>query len=158
MPAKKLVKKTTVKKVAVKQAPVMEHKCECGEHCHCHGRAHWVKHVIVWAIIFALGVVCGKMVCCGGHGPKHMPKMQPVFVNGCLDMESIKCPKMQEKLAAADIDGNECISVKEYRSVKKEMRKEMREEKRAARKGKFGKKAPKMPRPEPAAPEVPVAE
>jgi len=143
MPTKKTVKKTTVKKAtvkksAVKAAPVMEHKCECGENCkcHCHGSAHWVKHIIVWAIIFALGMVCGKLVCCGGHGMKHMPKMHPVFVNGCLDMESIKCPKMQEKLLAADVDGNECVSVEEYKAIKKEMRKEMR----ANRKGFYGKK------------------
>ena len=154
MPTKKTIKKTTSKKAAVKAAPVMERKCECGEHCHCHGSAHWVKHIVVWAIIFALGMVCGKMFCCGGHGMKHMPKMHPVFVNGCLDMESIKCPKMQEKLAAADVDANQCISVEEYKAVKKEMRKEMR----AHKKGKFGKKEP-MPAPETAeAPEAPVAE
>ena len=156
MPAKKTIKKTTVKKTTVKKAPVMEHKCECGENCkcHCHGSAHWVKHIVVWAIIFALGMVCGKMVCCGHHGPKHMPKMHPVFVNGCLDMTSIKCPKMVEKLEEADVDGNECISMAEYKAVKKAMKKEMR----AMHKGKFGKKAP-MPAPEaPEVPEAPVAE
>lgn len=154
MPTKKTIKKTTVKKAPVKKsAPVMEHECECGGNCkcHCHGGAHWVKHVIVWAIIFALGMVCGKLFCCGNHGMKHMPKMQPVFVNGCLDMGSIKCPKMQEKLAAADVDANECISVAEYKAVKKEMRKEMR----GGKKGWFGKKGQK---PEVAAPEAPVAE
>ena len=119
----KTTKKTTVKKSAAKAAPVMEHKCECGENCkcHCHGSAHWVKHIIVWAIIFALGMVCGKMMNCGNFH-KHMPKTHPVFVNGCLDMESVKCPKMAEKLAAADVDGNECISVAEYRAVKKAMK------------------------------------
>ena len=141
MPAKKTtIKKTAVKKVAAKKtAPVMEHKCECGEncHCHCHCRAHWVKHIIVWAIIFALGMVCGKMMNCG-HGHKHMPKMNPVFVNGCLDMESVKCPMMQEKLATADIDGNECISVEEFRAVKKEMR--------SMHKGMRGPKGPRAPK------------
>ena len=151
MPTKKTIKKTTVKKAPVKKsAPVMEHKCECGENCkcHCHGGAHWVKHIVVWAIIFALGMVCGKLFCCGNHGMKHMPKMHPVFVNGCLDMESIKCPKMAEKLANADVDANECISVEEYKAVKKEMR--------GGKKGWFGKK--KGPKPEVAAPEAPVAE
>lgn len=123
MPTKKTTKKTTVKRTAVKPAPVAEHKCACGENCncHCHGCAHWVKHIIAWAIIFALGMVCGKMLDCG-HGPKHMPKMHPVFVNGCLNMESIECPKMQEKLMAADVNGDECISIEEYKAVKKEMR------------------------------------
>lgn len=120
--AKKATKKGAARKPVVKAAPVMEHKCECGEHCHCHchGRAHWLKHVIVWAIIFALGMVVGKMMCFGLHH-KHMPQMHPVFVNGCLDTSSIECPKMQEKLAAADVNGDECISIEEYRATKKEM-------------------------------------
>ena len=126
MPTKKTTKKVVAKKAPVKSAPVMEHKCECGGNCkcHCHGGAHWVKHLIVWAIIFALGMVAGKMFCCH-HGFKHMPKMHPVFVNGCVDMESVKCPKMIEKLAAADVNGDNCISVEEYKAVKKEMRKGM---------------------------------
>ena len=126
---KKTVKKATVKKAPVKPAPVMEHKCMCDEkcNCHCHGRAHWVKHIIVWAIIFALGMVCGKMFCCGGHhGMKHMPKMNPVFENGCLKMDSISCPKMTEKLMAADVNGDNCVSIEEYKAVKAEMKKEMR--------------------------------
>ena len=28
-----------------------------------------------------------------------MRNMHPVFVNGCLDMESVKCPKMRENIA-----------------------------------------------------------
>ena len=136
-------KKTNTKKTTVKTTPVMEHKCECGENCkcHCHGGAHWVKHVIVWAIIFALGMVCGKMMNCG-HGAKHMMKSHPVFVNGCLDMQSIKNPKLVEKLTTADVDGNECISMAEYRAVKKAMK--------PARNG-------MRPEPQPA-PEAPVAE
>ena len=150
MPTKKTtVKKTTAKKTVVKAAPVMEHKCECGGHCHCHGGAHWVKHIIVWAIIFALGMVCGKMMYCG-HGHKHMPKMNPVFVNGCLDMASIECPKMQEKLMSADVNADNCISMEEFRSVKKEMK--------HGKKGMHGHKwmhGPKGPRgPEPHNPEM----
>jgi hypothetical protein len=121
MPAKKTVKKPTANKPVVKAAPVAEHKCECGEHCHCHGKAHWVKHIIVWAIIFALGMACGKMLPCG-HKHKQMPKMHPVFVNGCLDVQSVTNPKLQEKLATADADNDGCISVEEYRTARKEMR------------------------------------
>ena len=125
MPTKKktTVKKSAAKKTVIKAAPVMEHKCECGEHCHCHGSAHWLKHLVVWAIIFAMGMVCGKMLPCG-HGHKYMEKMHPVFVNGCLDISSIECPKMQEKLVAADVNGDECISIEEYRAIKKEMKPE----------------------------------
>jgi len=130
MPAKKTTKKMSVKKTAVKPTPVMEHKCECGENCrcHCHGGAHFIKHLIVWAIIFALGMVCGKMMYCG-YGPKHMKMKHPVFVNGCLDMASIECPKMQEKLMNADVNGDNCVSVEEYKVVKREMKKDMRHHK-----------------------------
>ena len=126
MPAKKTTKKVAAKRPVVKAAPVMEHKCECGENCkcHCHGRAHWIKHIIVWAIIFALGMVAGKLLCCDGHhGAKRMPKLNPVFVEGCLDMQSIDCPKMQEKLSVADVNGDNCISIEEYKAIKKEMKK-----------------------------------
>ena len=136
MPAKKTVKKSTAKKPVVKAAPVMEHKCECGEHCHCHGKAHWVKHIIVWAIIFALGMACGKMLPCGHHN-KQMPKSHPVFVNGCLDVQSVTNKKLQEKLATADADNNECISVEEYRAARKEMF--------PMNKGPRGPKGPKAP-------------
>ena len=61
--------------------------------------------------------------------------MHPVFVNGCLDMASIECPKMQEKLATADVNADECISIEEYKAVKKEMKQ--------MRKGKKGPKADK---------------
>ena len=70
-----------------------------------------------------------------------MPKMNPVFENGCLKMDSIDCPMMREKLAAADVDGNECISIEEYKAIKKEMKKEMREHE-----GPRGPRGPKMDR------------
>lgn len=120
MPVKKTAKKTAAKKPVVKAAPVVEHKCECGEHCHCHGRAHWLKHVIILALVFALGMVCGKMLPCGQHH-KQMPKTHPVFVNGCLDVQSVTNKRLQEKLATADADSNECISVEEYRAARKEL-------------------------------------
>lgn len=121
-PAKKMATKSVAKKTTVKPAPVMEHKCGCGADCpcHCHGSAHWVKHIIVWAIIFALGMACGKMMDCGHHKKMmHRKMMHPVFTNGCLDVASIKCPKMAEEIVKADIDGNDCISVEEYKAWKK---------------------------------------
>lgn len=136
MPAKKTTKKATVKKTVVKAAPVMEHKCQCGEHCqcHCHCRAHLLKHIIILALVFAIGMVAGKFLPCG-HGHKHMQQMHPVFVNGCLDMSSIECPMMQEKLATADVNADECISIEEYRAVKQSMK--------PAHKGMRGPKGPK---------------
>jgi len=130
--AKKTTKKTATKSVAkkpaVKAAPVMEHKCGCGADCpcHCHGSAHWVKHIIVWAIIFALGMACGKMMDCGHH-KKMQRRMQPVFTNGCLDVASIKCPKMAEEIVAADVNGDNCISVEEYKVWKKANKPQMPE-------------------------------
>ena len=125
MPTKKTIKKTTVKKTSpVKAATTSENKCMCAENCKCHGHgcAHFVKHIIIWAIIFALGMVCGKMICGCHNGMKHMSKMNPVFENGCLKMDSINCPKMAENLIDADVNGDECISIEEYKAVKKEMR------------------------------------
>ncbi len=142
MPTKKTMKRLVAKKAPVKPAPVMEHKCDCGRDCPCHRHGHFIKHLILWAIIFALGMVCGKMFCCGHHGFKHMPKMHPVFDNGCLRMNSIDCPMMREKLMAADVNGDECVSIEEYKAVKKEMRKEMREHK-----GFNGPKGPREPEP-----------
>nr|MBQ0091595.1 hypothetical protein [Candidatus Enterousia merdequi] len=129
MPNKKTIKKPVAKKAIAKTTPVVEHKCECGGHCHC--RAHVVKHIILLVVVFALGMICGRILLCG-HGYKHFQKTHPVFVNGCLDMNSIKCPKMQEKLLAADVDANNCISIEEYKAVKKEMR-PMRQDRRGMR-------------------------
>ena len=111
------------KKVSNKPAPVMEHKCECGEncHCHCHGTAHWIKHIIVWAIIFALGMACGKMMNCGQQQHKQNLRTQPVFTNGCLDKASIKNQKLIERLENADVSGDDCISLEEYKAVRKAM-------------------------------------
>jgi len=146
---KKMVKKPVVKKSAVKPMPVMEHKCECGENCncHCHGRAHLLKHIMVWAIIFALGLVCGKLLGCN-HGMKHMPKLNPVFENGCLKMDSVNCPKMLEKLANADVDGNGCVSLEEYKAIKKDMKKEMRKGFHGFHKNKGPRGPQPMPQPE----------
>jgi hypothetical protein len=113
-----MAKKTPVKKMN-KQAPVMEHKCMCGSECQCHkhGSMHIIKHIIVWAIIFALGMACGKMMNCG-HGKKMQRKMHPVFTNGCLDMRSVNCPKLAADIVKADVNGDNCISVEEYKAFK----------------------------------------
>jgi len=131
---KQTTKKSNVKKTAVKPNPVMEHQCGCGHDCPCgchkHGAMHAVKHIIVWAIIFALGMACGKMMNCN-HGKKFkMPRqMQPVFTNGCLDVTSIKCPQMQEEVVAADVNADNCISIEEYKTWKKANKQNMRNDK-----------------------------
>ena len=120
--AKRITKKAPIKQSAARPAPAMKRECGCGNDCMCgchkHGSMHIVKHIIVWAIIFALGLACGKMMNCGHHR-KMPPKMQPVFTNGCLDMASVKCPKMSEQLQKADVNGDNCISVEEYKAWKR---------------------------------------
>lgn len=114
----KQTKNKPVKKIT-KTAPVMEHKCSCGADCPCHkhGTMHIVKHIIVWAIIFALGMACGKMMNCN-HGKKMHKPIHPVFTNGCLDMKSVNCPKLAADIVAADVNGDGCISVEEYKAFK----------------------------------------
>ena len=133
---KPVAKKAPVKKAAVKPAPVMEHKCEadcpCG--CHKHGAAHLIKHIVILAIVFALGMACGKMMDCKKmHKPMHQ-NIHAVFTNGCLDMNSISCPKMAEEIVAADVDADNCISVEEYRTWKKDHRAQMKKGMRGPKK------------------------
>ena len=134
--AKQTPKKTTINKKPM-IAPVMEHKCECGRDCSCgchrHGTAHIIKHIIVWAIIFALGLACGKMMNCGHHGKKMYRQMHPVFTDGCLDMASIDCPKMAEEIVAADVNADNCISIEEFKAWKKANKPDMRNGQRGIR-------------------------
>lgn len=130
MPKKTTAKKTA--KAATKRTPKMAempmpeaHACTCGGECKCgchHGK---FKKFIVLVIVFLIGFAVAKMTCCH-HGMHRMPKMNPVFENGCLVMESIKCPKMVEALANADVDMNGCITMEEFKTIKREMRREMR--------------------------------
>lgn len=125
-------KTKTVKKTAKTTAPVIvneTHECHCGGACACgchHGK---FKKFIILLIVFLLGFVVAKIAFCPCHHHRHhMRDMNPVFVNGCLDMESVKCPKMREKLDEIDTDKNDCISESEFRAAKREMRRKMREE------------------------------
>ena len=142
--AKQTSKKMSIKKMAMKQPVVTKHECGCGTDCPCgchkHGTMHMIKHLIVWAIIFALGMACGKMMNC--HHGKRMPRpVQPVFTNGCLDMASITCPKMSEEIVAADVNGDNCISVEEYKAWRRTNKSQMRANKKHG--GWFGGKKSK---------------
>lgn len=107
------VKKPAVKKTTVKKAPVQElkqvapapemndTKCACGSECTCgadckckrsgskFGRFMW--KLIVALIIFALGFAAAKLCGpdCGFRGPR------VEFANGCLDVTSVKCPRVK---------------------------------------------------------------
>lgn len=134
---KTTVKKTTVKKSAAAKQPVMEspvlmptpetHECMCGAGCKCHhgctfGR--FIKKLIIVLVIFALGFAAAKMCCCK-HPGMHAPRVH--FVNGCVDVASIKCPKLAAEIPNMDINGDGCVSRDEFRAVKKEMRREISE-------------------------------
>lgn len=127
LPAKKTVKRTT-KRPAMAEVPAPEmHECQCAASCGCGCHGGKFKKFIVLLIVFALGFAVAKITCCRGH---RMPKMEPNFENGCLVIDSIKCPKMQQELVFADTDMNGCITRMEFDSVKKAMHKRMREHRR----------------------------
>jgi len=113
--------KRTIRKTAVKPAPVMEHQCgnDCPCGCHKHGASHRLKHIIILLIVFILGYACGKVLHFGPRmmmGPVH--PQHPVFVNGCLDMQNMQNPMFKEKMLKADTNGDGCISVEEYKAHK----------------------------------------
>lgn len=129
--AKPAMKKAPVKKAAAKKvtpAPMAAHTCPCGNDCHCGtpckcGGA--LKKIVIFLVIFALGFAATKYL---DGGCKHMRRGPRVeFTNGCLDMASVKCPKLAEALPAMDINQDGCITREEYRAVKKQMRREIRE-------------------------------
>lgn len=133
MPRKTTKTTKTTKRVIKKSAPAVAvapemHECQCGAACKCgchHGK---FKKFIVLLIVFLLGFAVAKMVPC--HRFHHMhkgPYMHPVFQNGCLDMASIKCPKMLETLQASEANADGCITMVEFKEIKRAMRREMRD-------------------------------
>lgn len=121
--------KTTSKKTTVKRTPRMAevkpevHECMCGGGCKCGCACGKFKKFIVLLIVFALGFAVAKFVPChrGKHFMHPMPEFHPEFVGGCLDIESIKCPKMQEFVAHADADMDGCITEEEFKASKPQM-------------------------------------
>lgn len=132
---KPAVKKTVAPEInaTATQAPQV-HECGCHADCPCGGNCHeqkshcsfgrFMKKLIITLIIFALGFAAAKLVCCGKY---NMRGPRAEFVNGCLDVSSVKCPKLLEALPAMDINQDGCVSKDEYRVVKKQMRREIRE-------------------------------
>ncbi len=124
-PAKKPVAKKPVAKKAI--APELKpviiaapetHECGCGKQCPCGCKCgcrgvRFFKKFVVILIVFALGFVAAKM-CCGGPRPK--------FVNGCMDVASVKCPKLQNALPMMDTDNDGCITRAEFKAFKHQMR------------------------------------
>lgn len=124
----------TTKKVTRKAAPAVAaapatHECQCGSACQCgchHGK---FKRFIVIVIVFLLGFALAKFVCNPmrqHRAHRKMMEMHPIFTNGCLDMNSIKCPKMVEALQNADVNADGCINLEEFKATKDAMHREMR--------------------------------
>ncbi len=124
-------KKATPKKVAAPVAPVV-HECACGHNCkcHCHGGCKFgriIKKIVIFVVIFALGFAAAKFCPCNKQHPR-MPRVQ--FENGCVVMESVKCPKLATMLAASDVNTDGCISMEEYRAAKRVMNREIKRDKK----------------------------
>lgn len=143
---KTAAKKPVTKKVAapvVKMAPVATpemHKCPCGQNCpcgknctcgqNCHcgekcccGAGRSFMRILWIAVVVIVAIVALRLCCCGPR--HHGPRVH--FTNGCLDVESVKCPKLASALPAMDINQDGCITRDEFRAVKRRMRAEIRD-------------------------------
>lgn len=135
---KAVVKKAAVKKPVAKKtvkidvepmvAPEMH---QCAHECQCHAKCgggcrfgRFVRKLLLALIIFALGFAAANVFC--GNGPRSMRGPRVDFVNGCVDMASVKCPQLTQMLANADANSDGCISREEYRAAKREFRRAMR--------------------------------
>lgn len=114
-------KKAPAKKVM--SAPVVEmHECGCAHGCACHGHCcgkkkcsfgRFLKKLVVFLIIFALGFATAKLCCFDKRGKM---SFRPEFENGCL---VVKCPKMADKVAMMDINKDGCVNREEFRAARK---------------------------------------
>ncbi len=117
MVKKTSVKKTVAKKTATRVQPVMEneHKCGCGHECHCGchcGFWRFIRNLLILLIVFVLGAMSARFF----MKVHHMPMPHVDFDdNGCVVVDSIKCPKMLEKLQSADMDSDGCITKQEFK-------------------------------------------
>ncbi len=113
-PVKKIVKPAMVAKPVVNEIPLPD------PYCHCTKRKRNTILTCVSIIFFLLGMLVYHMFFCDGHHPRY--RMKPHFVNGCVDVTTVKCPKMLESLPMMDTDNDGCITKKELRAAKKMMR------------------------------------
>jgi len=117
-PAKKPVKKVVKPAVVVK--PVVDEIPLPDPYCHCTKRKRNTILTCVFTGSFIIGFLVSQLFFCGCCHKKHIPRVQ--FVNGCVDVTTVKCPKMLEDLPVIDADHDGCITKKELRAAKKMMR------------------------------------
>ncbi len=131
---KKTATKSTMKKTSVRRAPVVAdvpqmHECACGGACHCgcgcgcgHRFIKFCIKLIVLCMVFFLGCIASPWLV--KNPGRHMMRNIAFDDNGCVVLETVKCPKLLESLATADDDANGCISRAELKSAMHEMRRE----------------------------------
>ena len=73
--------------------------------------------LIMVLIVFALGFGAAKLLDCQNA---RCPRAD--FDNGCLDVSSVKCPRLQNALPAMDANADGCITREEYRTVVRDLR------------------------------------
>ena len=113
-PAKKVVKPAPVAKPVVAEIPMPD------PYCHCTKRKRNMILTSVFIASFVLGMLVYGAFFCGCPHHKHMPR--PHFVNGCMDVTSVKCPKMLNDLPTIDANGDGCITKQELRAAKRAIR------------------------------------
>lgn len=155
-PAKKPVTKVATAPVVEKFPCGCDHNCACGGNCGNHGHCakkkctfgRFLKKLVVFIIIFALGFAAAKLCPFGKEG-KRFPR--PEFDNGCL---VVKTPKMEKFAQKIDTNNDGCVSIEEFKVAKKHMKKPGKHDK-------DGKRRVRPPMPTPAeapAPAPQVAE
>ena len=132
---KVVTKKATAKPVERKQnakklvaAPVETmHECNCGCHCCCCKGRRFVGlciKVVLLCLVFLLGCLSSPWIARNAHKPM-MPRAA-FDDNGCVVLESVKCPKMLEALATADDNADGCITRAEFKNVMSDFHKKPR--------------------------------
>ena len=118
--AKKAPVKKSVKKVAT-PAPVIKPAATAeiplpSAYCHCTKRKRNTILTCVSITCLILGFMISHFFfCCDCAHHKRMPKLQ--FVDGCVDVQSIKCPKMLQELPVIDADHDGCVTRAELRAA-----------------------------------------
>ena len=116
-PAKKPVKKTVVKPAAAPK-PVFDIP-EPERYCHCTKRKRNTILTCVSISAFVLGLLTYHLVFCPYHS---IVKPHLNYVNGCVDVASVKCPKLLQDLPLIDENHDGCVTKDEMRAAKKAMR------------------------------------
>lgn len=119
MPQKSVKKSQTKKTVKSVTKPVIDEMPLPDPYCHCTKRKRNMILTCVFVGAIIIGFVISQLFFCGCCHKKHMPRVH--FVNGCVDVTTVKCPKMLENLPMMDTDNDGCITKKELRASKKNM-------------------------------------